>query len=480
MKDLETRLVDAGEEFRGILGRIPHQKWDSAPAPRRRAAVRTLAIAAVAVVLAIGLPALILTSRPGGTPVGSGEELPTTTTPLALAALGVSPLTDGSPYLLVGADGWTITRHTEQSYGAIPEWEPQVYRTVGSELGGPTFAVAIFGTDDSTGWSAGGGAEYFELPGRTVSITADNTFPAAYAGSAVFDDGTLVVANGFGMTRDGFVDAVKGVTLDAGGELSVIAPPGFERLPLPPHYTGAVRLIETTYLGPNGGRAEVRVWSGSLADVESQVINRALEALEVRTTRIGDIPVVIAYEAPTRMFVVGGNERFVIEIDLNPIADDAASADIDALLTSLRGVDQVTFELALPAGSVTEADKDDVVLEMLADIPLPQDFDPSGLGSSGDRYQVGAQVISALVCHWIGQWVDAQASGDARESLAAIAAMATSRDWRILQEMQPQGGYSDVVWEYADAIAGDGTVLGGRVLTVAESYEDALGCRSQP
>ena len=33
-----------------------------------------------------------------------------------------------------------------------------------------------------------------------------------------------------------------------------------------------------------------------------------------------------------------------------------------------------------------------------------------------------------------------------------------------------------MLWQYADAVAGDGTVMGGKTLTVEQSYKDALGC----
>ena len=48
----------------------------------------------------------------------------------------------------------------------------------------------------------------------------------------------------------------------------------------------------------------------------------------------------------------------------------------------------------------------------------------------------------------------------------------------VLNQMNADGDYPEVVWEYADAIAGDGTIMGGKRLTVEESYKDALGCRA--
>lgn len=58
-------------------------------------------------------------------------------------------------------------------------------------------------------------------------------------------------------------------------------------------------------------------------------------------------------------------------------------------------------------------------------------------------------------------------------------ALATSRDWGILIEMSKERAFSDGVWEYADAIAGDGTVTQGMVLTVEESYGNAFDCPSR-
>jgi hypothetical protein len=64
----------------------------------------------------------------------------------------------------------------------------------------------------------------------------------------------------------------------------------------------------------------------------------------------------------------------------------------------------------------------------------------------------------------------------------AVHAMAGSRQWSILIDMSAEGGFHEMVWEYADAIATDGTVTGGYqsadVLTVESSYTNAFGCNT--
>jgi hypothetical protein len=83
-----------------------------------------------------------------------------------------------------------------------------------------------------------------------------------------------------------------------------------------------------------------------------------------------------------------------------------------------------------------------------------------------------------VACAWIGQWVDARRAGNDRGAQEAVVAMATSRRWPILLEMHEEGDYPEVLWELADAMAGDGVVMGGKPLTIEESYADALGCGS--
>ena len=153
--------------------------------------------------------------------------------------------------------------------------------------------------------------------------------------------------------------------------------------------------------------------------------------------------------------------------------------DFIELLGQVEKVETETWLSALPDSVIQQNQRGPVVREMLSDIPVPEGFDFANLEDTGgfsERYNVGAAVTGAVACSWIDQWVAATASGDTQSAQEAVDAMATSRDWAILQEMTAEGAWSEVLWEYADAIAGDGTVIGGRVLTVEESYRPALGC----
>jgi hypothetical protein len=154
-------------------------------------------------------------------------------------------------------------------------------------------------------------------------------------------------------------------------------------------------------------------------------------------------------------------------------------ASYEAVIAALTSVDVATWLNAMPESVVRADNRESVIAAMLSDIPQPDRFDIAELAPAtdiSDRYQLGARVTGAVACQWIHQWLDARAAGDAAAEAEAVDAMQTARNWSTLVEMTESGDYPQVVWEYADAIADDGTVVGGMVLTVEESYQNALGC----
>ena len=105
---------------------------------------------------------------------------------------------------------------------------------------------------------------------------------------------------------------------------------------------------------------------------------------------------------------------------------------------------------------------------MLAGLPFPPGFDREALRSlqTRDRYQLGARVAGAVACGWIERWL----AGDPK----AAAALATSRDWPVLQQMNAEGDYPEVVSQFADAVASGGGT--GKARVTRESARDGLGC----
>lgn len=155
-------------------------------------------------------------------------------------------------------------------------------------------------------------------------------------------------------------------------------------------------------------------------------------------------------------------------------------AAFEAMLGSLQQVGVDEWLTAMPASVVRPAGRAEAVEEMLAGLPVPPGLDVEQLQQGDlvrDRYQLGAEVVGAVTCGWLDRWAAAKRAGDEAGRAEAVAALGSHRDWQVLREMAADGDYPRVVEEYADAIASDGTVVGGKVLTVEESYAAAFGCR---
>ncbi len=389
----------------------------------------------------------------------------------------ISPVLENPPHLLLEADGWQMSYFNDDSYPpAARSGTPQLFRA-GSALIDPTIMIGVFDSDNpDVGWSAGDNAETIELNGRTIEVVADGTLPVSHVAGVTFDDGTLVIAQGYGLGRTEFLEAVRAVELPIKlPELRTLAE--FVVVDLSESWTEQVIRREAQYDGPGGASAEIRTWSGTRSDIELQALDRVIEATSIRQGVIAGEPVVVAQHSDSRFFIVGGADGFVIEIDLQ-LGPDAQDDAMDLFLSSLRMVDRASFESVTPSNSVTSQTQEEVIVEMLADIPQPSDFDSSRLAATGVRYQVGAYVAGSVACAWIDQWVQAIEADDTERVREAADAMATSHQWAILLEMEPEGGYAQVVWEFADAITTSGTITGGGELGVEGFYQESLGCDS--
>lgn len=156
--------------------------------------------------------------------------------------------------------------------------------------------------------------------------------------------------------------------------------------------------------------------------------------------------------------------------------------DYRAVAATLQTVDVDTWLSAMPDSVIKPNGRAVAVEKMLEDIPVPDSVDVARLKNRGvvsDRYQLGAQVTGAVACGWIDQWVEAKATGDLKREKEAVDAMRTSHGWAILLEMEDQGAWSKVLWQYADGVAADDSEVFGDDMASDGSlsgYEAGLGC----
>jgi len=134
-------------------------------------------------------------------------------------------------------------------------------------------------------------------------------------------------------------------------------------------------------------------------------------------------------------------------------------ADVLATLAKVKKVDVETWLGAMTPEIVTPDRASAVADEMLAGMSLPPQFDKAALAKLGtnDRYQFGAGVARAYVCGWFEEWE--RAGNNEAAVQRSVDALRSTRDWKLLQQMNAQGDYPEGVWELADKVkAGDDPV----------------------
>lgn len=166
------------------------------------------------------------------------------------------------------------------------------------------------------------------------------------------------------------------------------------------------------------------------------------------------------------------NGRYTMELT----ASGFPAAEYRRVLRSLKTVGVDEWLGAMPPSVVLPADSERVAEAMLAGIPRPDGFELESQTGVRERYHLGARVAGGVACAWIEQWVEARADGDAAAAGEAVDAMRTSRRWPILREMNAEGDYPEVLWEFADAMRGVEPFPGATPRWVEENYRSGLGC----
>jgi hypothetical protein len=154
--------------------------------------------------------------------------------------------------------------------------------------------------------------------------------------------------------------------------------------------------------------------------------------------------------------------------------DGVGRAAFEELLTHLRLVSLPEFESSLPSSFVTKDDRPAAVqkildgIEQVTDATVPAGTTLDTQSDEQDPYQLGADIAGQYACAWISEFADAKGAGDQGRADEAARVMGTSREWPVLQQMNPDGDYPEVVWDYSDKLAAG---------QVPEGYVEGLGCR---
>jgi hypothetical protein len=131
-----------------------------------------------------------------------------------------------------------------------------------------------------------------------------------------------------------------------------------------------------------------------------------------------------------------------------------SAQDVIDLVAGSSVVDADTWHASLADNIVPFNERKGVIDALLVGVPLPPDFhtDPVTAGNTEDRYQLIAEVSGAVVCGWFDEWSNARAAGDTAREDAAAAAITSSRNWSMLNEIADQGAWAQAVWGLIDHI----------------------------
>lgn len=163
-------------------------------------------------------------------------------------------------------------------------------------------------------------------------------------------------------------------------------------------------------------------------------------------------------------------------------ADVSTLVEFTDLLAALKQVDVDDWLSAMPASVIAAAGQPAVIAALLDGVPIPDGMDVAGLADAAlvtDRYQLVTRVAGAVACAWLDRWFEATEAGDRRAAKFAADALATSRHWPMLAEIRAAGFFSDVVWEWADAVNGGPGIAtgGGPVAPTRDLAVASLGCK---
>ncbi len=289
-------------------------------------------------------------------------------------------------------------------------------------------------------------------------------------------NGTDWLLLGIDVDQDALLEAAASVRVDGSGQ-----PTPVERLAglnLIGHGAasgqGTVEMAEFGF-ETDAHQGDILIASGGFYEYWSEVLDLASEAENTLTTLAMDrLALVMDRGSETWGAAVWPADGFVFTIRGSMPPEELAG-----LAGSVRVVDETEWLTVVPDEWVAAADLPDEVAAIVSDIPIPPGFDMAEVVNNtdpGDPYQLTAEVTGAVTCTWIDRWVEGREAGNQAMVGEAAAALAGAPEWDALIRIAGEGGWSSVVWEYAEAVNGDGMVMGGVELTVEESYQEALGC----
>lgn len=438
----------AGPTVGEVVVLAPHR--EAVASPRRRPVAAAAAVIALAGGLGLWAAAGRDTAAPDeASPVGSG--------PTADPADVASPL--DLPRVAFDEPGWTLSRAYEHPSGA----GRAVLFASPDRFDGPWWDIAAADAGSDTGT-----LDRVEVDGIEVRF---GEYERGVMASWTTPGGTPVDARGWGVGLDELERLVPVVEVVDGAVTLAEVPDGAE-LAAPDESAAVGRYGEYGFTHRDGRALQISFYPGGSSAQYSRT------AGDERTdVRLGDEDASLLSYGGDRYRVNVQRGFWAWEFDGEPFRSQQEFLDTVA---GVHAIDEGAWQAGLPAPIVGRDDVDREVMAALDGVPLPNGLDPADVTPAAtlDRYQFVARLSGNVVCAWLDQWFDARDTGDTVMAQQAVDALATSREWSMLAEIADEGGWSGVVWMYADSIGGEGGVAtdGGLEPPTRESAAVGLGC----
>ena len=420
----------------------------------RHSSLLAVAAAAALVVGVVGVWSVV--TRPANSEPAAPPSEPVVLTPSDLAP----------PRPVIDDPAWTLTYLSDDNSDAAIG---AVYAT-NSKFDGPSAVVEIRSDANS--------AASIELgPTATVSIGPAVGTTSSDDSAAVVEwtdgQGNRLRVFGVSLAVDTVVEIARTVTVENGRAVFAELPDGFVAAAAA-LVDSLGRSVEYQFTGPGTETLDVRTYAGGA------FANRSRVAGEERVVMpMGSEKFLVADqgEGRSRFNVIRGFWAWEFDSAGFSSADESL-----AFLSAIRVVDEQTWQTTLPPSIAGSGDRAADVDALLIGVPVPTNVDADALRDSDSfesRYQFIAAVSGSVACGWLDLWFDAETAGDQAGMGGAATALASSRSWAMLLEIADQGGWSQAVWGWADAVnGGPGIASGaGPQPPTRDAARSGLGCQ---
>ncbi|MGD9696742.1 MAG: hypothetical protein AB7V42_13920 [Thermoleophilia bacterium] len=308
-------------------------------------------------------------------------------------------------------------------------------------------------------------------------ISATDPRRAGRARAAVWGSRAAAAALAAGVIATAGVLAASHVDSGPASPGAVTAPAPADPISTPSVLLAGWRVERVYDAGDDGeldfvkGDARADLHWRPLGQFQDYVDDRAVASRDLGTAPVlGAVARVFRYRDPAAEFTAlwrSGGRTW----EFRTAARDADA--FRALLSALEPAPRDRWIAALPDDAVVPADRSAVVDEMLAGVPAIAGATAAIRSSTlvTDRYSLGAEVVTAVVCPLLDRWLEAASAGDDAGMTSVARTLAGSGRWPVLREMAAEGRYPDAVGEVAARAA-----RGEESLAAIRSDAEGFGC----